>query len=248
MFMKSLALAFGIIALSTQSIHAANLNTGDVLTIDTGLTVFDANGVQSDVISGSWFALDENVNGKISGIEKFALSMGTTGLVIGLTTTPGASHAGCPVAGDSNSIDAPWCAYDITGSHYIQGTPVTGSTETGLNMLGWTMTYSGIADPLRFSFQNHRSWGAGFSDGIGNFVWDGTYGHGYTVDYHVRTCFDPSGFCDGPAYALHLEGVVVSVPEASTKGMMLAGLSLLVYVGRRRETTKVARPECLSFN
>lgn len=228
MFMKSLALAFGIIALSSQSIHAANLNTGDVLTIDTGLPVFDGNGVQSDVISGSWFASDENINGKISGIEKFALSMGTTGLVIGLTTTPGASHSGCPVAGDSNSIDAPWCYYDNTGSSYINEIPVTGGTTTGLDMRGWSVTWNGTSVPFI-----DKAWGTGFSDGIGNFVWDGAYGHGYTLDFHNKTCSDPSGFCDGPGYALHLEGVVL-VPEASTKGMMLAGLSLLVYVGRRR--------------
>jgi hypothetical protein len=243
MFKKLLVLAFGISALSIQSIHAANLNTGDMLTIDTGLPVFDGNGVQSDVIPGSWFALDENVNGKISGIEKIALSMGTTGLVIGLTTTPGASHSGCPIAGDSSSIDAPWCYYDNTGSDYIEEIPVTGGTTTGLDMRGWSVTWNGASVPFI-----DKAWGAGFSDGIGNFVWDGSYGHGYTLDFHNRTCFDPSGFCDGPGYALHLEGVVVSVPEASTEGMMLTGLSLLVYGGRRRATTKVARPEYLSCN
>jgi hypothetical protein len=242
MFMKSLALAFCISALCTQSIHAANLNTGDVLTIDTGIPVFDGNGVQSDVISGSWFALDENVNGQISGNEKEALSMGTTGLVIGLTTTPGASHSGCPVTGDSNSIDAPWCHFDNTGSDYINGIPVTGGTATGLDMRGWTVTWNGAAVPFI-----PYTWGTGFSYGIGNFVWDETYGHGYTLDFHARTCGDPSGFCDEPGYALHLQGVV-SVPEASTEGMMLAGLSVLVYVGRRRATAKVASPEYLSFN
>ena len=127
MFKKLLTLTFCISALCTQSIHAANLNMGDVLTIDAGLPVFDTAGIQSDVISGSWFGLDNSGNGTISNDEKLvALSTGTTGLVIGVTTTPGASHAGCPIAGDSNSIDAPWCHFGNTGSSYIQGTPVTG--------------------------------------------------------------------------------------------------------------------------
>lgn len=234
MFKKLLALTFCISALCTPSIHAANLNMDDVLTIDTGLPVFDSNGVQTDVISGSWFGLDVNGNGTISNDEKLVpLSTGTTGLVIGVTTTPGASHAGCPTAADSNSIDAPWCHFDNTGSSYIQGTPVTGGTATGLDMRGWSVTWKGAPVPFRAS-----AWGVGFSDGIGNFVWDGIYGHGYTLDFHAITCDEPLACLNSGSYALHLEGTVVTVPEASTYGMMLAGLGLLVYVNRRPATTK----------
>jgi hypothetical protein len=54
------------------------------------------------------------------------------------------------------------------------------------------------------------------------------------LDFHAfPICGDPSGFCDEPGYALHLEGVLL-VPEASSFEMMLAGLGLLGYALRRR--------------
>ena len=157
MFKKSLALVFGVSALTVMSAHAANVNNGDVLTIDAGIPVFDANGDQTDVISGSWFALDQNVNGKISGVEKVALSIGTSGLLVGVTTVPGASHPGCPIAGDTNAVDAPWCYFGSTGSDYVDSVPVTGGTVTGLDMRGWNVTWNGSIGVLDTS----RVWGVG---------------------------------------------------------------------------------------
>jgi hypothetical protein len=155
--------------------------------------------------------------------------MGTTGLVTGVTTVPGPSHAGCPAAGDTNPIDAPWCYFGNTGSDYVDSIPVTGGTATGLDMRGWSVTWNGTTVP----FQSGVTWGAGYSYGIGNFAWDGVYGHPYALDYHASFCPDPSGFCDGGSYEVHLEGTVL-VPEASSYSMMLAGLGMLEYAFRRR--------------
>jgi hypothetical protein len=74
---------------------------------------------------------------------------------------------------------------------------------------------------------------AGYGNGIGLFNWDGVYGHAYTLDYTATVATGhPSGFGD-VRYALHLEGVV-AVPEASTWGMMLAGLGLVGVAARAR--------------
>ncbi len=94
------ALAIGSVGImGAMSASAAGVNAGDTLSITAGVPAFDGSGTQTNVSSGSWFAMDTNGNLKIAGTEKVALSEGTTGLVIGMTTSAGASHAGAPTAG-----------------------------------------------------------------------------------------------------------------------------------------------------
>jgi hypothetical protein len=226
------ALAFGTVALAS---HAATLVNGNVLTITTGNYAYDSDGNPVDVSSGSWFGCDCNANNAISGTEKSSMAQGTTGIVIGVATLPGASHSGDPLPGDTNAIDAPYSFLGNTGSHYTT-VGVTGSTGSGLDMSGWTYTWNGIPAINMGS----GAWGAGYSNGVGNFVWDGVYGHGYTLDYHARAAHgDPSGFGD-VGFAWHFEGVV-AVPEASTYGMMLAGLGLVGFAARRRKRRVFSR-------
>ena len=226
------ALAIGSVGiLGAMSAHAVNLNNGDQLTINTGVVVTDSYGNQTNVTT-SWFGMDTNGDGKIAGTEKTALSQGTTGIIIGQTTTAGASHSGAPTASDTNAITAPWFFFKNTGSDYVT-TAITGGTG-GLNMSGWTVTWNGIAAiPM-----GSGAWGTGYTNGVANFTWDGTYGHAYTLDYHATVpANDPSNFGNVP-YALHLQGTVnaaAPVPEASTYGMMLAGLGLVGFAVRRRK-------------
>jgi hypothetical protein len=227
-----LALAVGMI--STASAHAATPYTGTVLYIDAGVLASEGED-PIGVTSGSWFAMDYNDSSTISDHEKTALSQGRTGLIIGTTTTAGASHDGVPVAGDTNLITAPWAFFGATGSDY-NTVAITGSTESGLNMSGWTVTWKGIPA----IDMGNGAWGAGYSNGVGNFSWDGTDGGAYTLDYHATVPIgDTSGF-GGVKYALHLEGcvgasleTVCAIPEVSTYAMMLAGLGLVGFASRR---------------
>lgn len=231
------ALAIGSVCImGAMSAHALTLNAGDVLSIAAGVNAYDANGNFTNVSSGSWFAMDTDGNGKIAGTEKVALSQGTVGLVIGMTTSVGASHGGAPAAGDTNAITAPWAFFGNTGSDYLT-VAVTGDTTSGLDFSGWTVTWNGIpAIPM-----GSGAWGAGYSDGVANFAaswsWSGNEFDmpfiAYTLDYHATVPLgDASGF-GGVKYALHLEAV--PVPEASTWGMMLAGLGLVGFAVRRRK-------------
>jgi hypothetical protein len=78
-----------------------------------------------------------------------------------------------------------------------------------------------------------------YTNAVGKLTWDGTYfdgtsGGAYTIDYTATVpAGDASGF-GGVQYALHMEGVA-AVPEASTYGMMLAGLGLVGFAVRRRK-------------
>jgi hypothetical protein len=220
------ALAIGSVGImAASSASALTFANGDQLTINPGVVEVDSTGNQVNV-TVSWFGMDTNANSKIAGGEKTALSMGTTGIFIGQTTTAGASHGGDPVPGDTNAITAPWGFFGNTGSDYAT-VGITGSDTAGLDMSGWTVTWNGIPTiPM-----GSGAWGTGFSNGVGNIV---VTGSNYVLDYHATVPVgDPSGF-GGVQYALHLEGTVVPVPEASTYGMMLAGLGLVGFMASRR--------------
>jgi hypothetical protein len=212
--------------------HAAAVNNGDQLTITQGVQLFDTNGNPSNVNPGSWFGMDTNASSTIAGTEKTPIGQGSTGLVIGTTTSAGASHGGLPTAGDTNDITAPWGFFGNTGSDFVT-TAVTGSTTAGLNFSGWTVTWNGIpAIPM-----GAGAWAAGFSNGVGNFTWDGVYGNSYVLDYHGTVpTGDPSGF-GGVKYALHMVGVVnaAAVPVPAAVWLFGSGLLGLVGIARRKK-------------
>lgn len=247
MFTKNtFALALGCVGIvAAMSAHADSLTTGSVLSINAGVAELDSYGNIANVTSGSWFGMDNDGNAKIAGTEKVPLAMGTDGLVIGMTTSPGASHAGAPTGADTNSITAPWNFFGNTGSDYLTSA-VTGGTE-GLDFSGWTVTWAGIpAIPMGAGVWQPLNCtaigctGITFAEGVADFQWDGTDGGSYILNYAGTVPEgDASGF-GNVKYYLHLEGTVdlaAPVPEAETYAMMLAGLGLVgVMVSRRRRS------------
>lgn len=241
-----MALAVGSVGImGAMSAQAVAIAPGSILSINAGIATFDSYGNVTNVTSGSFFGMDQDGNSKIGGVEKVPLAMGSTGLVIGTTTSPGASHSGAPTGGDTNAITAPWGFFGNTGSDYLT-VAATGSTEAGLTFSGWTVTWNGIAAiPM-----GAGAWTPGncsligcsgqtFSNGVANFVWDGTIGGAYQLTYTARVpTGDASGF-GGVGYYLYLEGNVTAapVPEAETYAMMLAGLGLIGMMVRRRRST-----------
>lgn len=220
--------------LAVPATHAAMLVPGDLLTIDSGIIQTDANGNYIGVGVGSWFAMDMNSDNNIAGWEKTALAMGTNGIIIGSTTYAGASHSGLPTSGDTNAVTAPWGFFGNTGSDYFTVAPM-GGTTTGLDFSGWTVTWNGIAAINMGS----GAWGAGFSDGIANFVWSGLPASPYTLDYAATVPIgDASGF-GGVKYFLHLEGLYATldgpiVPVPAAIWLFGSGLLGLLAAARRR--------------
>lgn len=208
----SLALALGIASIGAQ---AAMLNTGDRLTINSGVSATDANGNVTNV-TVSWFGMDANQGGTISGSEKSPLTQGSKGIVIGVTQPPGEIDT-------AEFFGYSWSDYTTS--------PITGGTD-GLNLSGWAVTVlmgSGVSINM-----GGGAWGSGFTNGVGNLVWDGVYGHAYALDYHASVpLYDPSGF-GGVKYALHLEGTVHPVPVPAAAWLLTSGMFGLVSFARRR--------------
>ena len=220
--------AVAILAVSANAAQAVALNNGDVLTITSGTTSSASFGG-----FGSFFGMDTNSNEKIFGSEATAI-IGGTGYTIG-ATTPDAS---------TSAIDS-WYFNSGYGENYVKGTPITGSTEAGLNMTGLTVFWGGLDIPMGYSAwqvnptnpttNNIMEYTGPYTSSTAVFQWSGIYGDTYTLDYTATVpLLAPFG---GTQYYLHLEGTVMqAVPEASTYGMMLAGLGLVGFAARRRKT------------
>jgi hypothetical protein len=246
-FRKSaVSLVIGTVGIMTvMTANAATLNNGDSLSIATGIYSLDEYGDPINIASGSWYTWNNVDTFSIHSYAKSALSQGTTGIVIGQATSPGASHPGFPVGSDTNDIDAPFDFLATTGSHYTV-TGITGSTTTGLDMSGWHLAYNG-GSGVNFGYMGSGAWTptnaaangmatSGYADGIGIFNWDGVYGHTYTLDYTTTVPVDDMSGLGTTGFAFHLTGVVTAaVPEASTYCMMLVGLGLVGLQLRRRK-------------
>ncbi len=225
-FQKTIfALAIGSVGImGAMSATAATLGAGDTLSIVTG-----PHSSGSPVAGTlSWFAMDNNGDSAIKLSEKVALFQGTKGIVIGTKQGMG-------------EIVSDWSFFSATGTNYTPTTAITGGTG-GLDMSGWMVNWNGgdINMGAGGAWQPTNALAAGmattsFTNSTANFVWDGVYGSTYTLDY---TATVPTGSFAGVQYSLHLTGVVTQaapVPEASTYGMMLAGLGLVGFAVRRRK-------------
>lgn len=221
--------AVAVLAAAASGAQAVDLMNGDILTITAGVQLTDAYGNPTNVSSGSFFAMDLNADSKVQGTEKNPLSQGTTGITIGKANTA------------LGEIDAAWPFSGATGYHWVS-TAITGGTAGGLDMSGWTVNWNGGDIDMGAG----GSWtvlnpgpagmpGSGYADSVAIFNWSGVYGDTYTLDY---TATVPSGGFAGTQYGVHLTGTVVAaapIPEASTYGMMLAGLGLVGFAVRRRK-------------
>lgn len=110
----------------------------------------------------------------------------------------------------------------------------SGDTAT-IDMSNWKVDWNGVLDiPM-----GSNAWSVGYTSGVGNLTCAAGSGCAVNSDYTLKYTAtvpvgDPSGF-GGVKYYVELHGTVGAVPEASTYGMMLAGLGLVGFAVRRRK-------------
>jgi hypothetical protein len=157
-------------------------------------------------------------NGTLNFDVENTLTLGTLG-------TPGVGgfehHSGNMIDRDQQSLFATWAAHSTTGALEITWDGI--SNTATVNMSDWRWNWSGATYNM----------GAGGSALLNN--QDGIWGNGDdTLDY-TTIMTDPT--FAGVEYGLHLVGSasLTPVPEASTYGMMLAGLGLVGFAVRRRK-------------
>ena len=166
--------------------------------------------------AGSWFAFP-NQSSEVASIVP-----GTDGgIVIGSGQAPGA-------------IDSWVYSGYLSGNHYTT-TPITGSTEAGLDFSGWNVLTDGETTE---GYLYEGAWtpsncdelgctGVVFADHIAAFAWSGVYGDSYSLWYSWS--FNPTPGCFGCTsdYLLHLEGVVSAVPVPPAVWLFGSGLLAL---------------------
>jgi len=220
-----------VVSFAALPLQAAVVNIGDQLTISSGITTTSSYGL-TFVNSGSYFGCDCNGSGTILSNERTALQQGTEGIIIGVVQGTGSpTHSGPPTETDWNRITAPYTWFGSTAQEYTTS-PITGSTETGLDFSGFNWPWNGIED-IPFG---SGAWGAGFTDGIANFEWDGIYGHTYTIDYRGTVEEGSPTGLGSVQFEYHFEGTVVSaVPVPASIWLLGSGLLGLVGFARRKK-------------
>jgi len=226
--MKKLILSTAIVAVmgvSSQVAQAAS--TGDLLGMTAGVasnTIVLGSTIQIDV-TGTYFGMDNDGSGAISGGEKVALSPGSDGgVILGDTQALG-------------GIDTTWNFFSNTGNTYTTANTTisnVGVKSFDVSMSGWTVNWAGgdidmSGDTVNFSEDS----------GIASVTCavDCAIGDTYVLDYAAHTPKDGGGTSfKGVLYNFHMEGTVAAVPVPAAVWLFGSGLLGLVGVARRKKS------------
>jgi hypothetical protein len=218
------ALAIGSVGImGAMSAQAAASGGAAAGTFDFGA------GNSANLAVGSWFSMlaqdtDEDLIPD-TNVYTMLRGAGTTG--VNFDTAGGTLNFGAPEThvGYVGTIDKAWSFFSASGIHTTNQAlevSVVDANTYNVNMAGWTVYWNG----------GDIDMGAGGPAVVSNV--DGIWNNGNdTLDYAAVV---PSGSFTGVQYGLHLQGSMAPVPEASTYGMMLAGLGLVGFAVRRRKS------------
>ncbi len=250
--MKKLTLLSAIAATAMISAVPMTASAITAVQITSGVNGCAAGGTYpsctygaSIIVSGSYFSMDQNGDGSISGSEKAAITALAPLNFADLTVATG-SHSGLNNGGVAPEVPVSdiWNFFGNTGMDYLKKNMANtiGNTDTGGNvdMTGWTVTWNGIPTiPMGGDTANFP-----IDTGIGAITCSPNcaVGNAFTLSYAAHVPLkDASGF-GGVAYALHLEGtvmgagtVVPSVPIPAAVWLFGSGLLGLVGVARRKK-------------
>jgi len=200
-----------------------------------------ATGAQAAAVT-SWDLIDTNGDGLISDFAFFSAPTGGSGNKFGrLDTTGGATAPNCPAGGciaiamDTGAIGSNvfTSGFDFGGTGIFMPN-IFGNIAADIT--GPTLTFSaldfgGLFNGVQFDLAPNGGTGTVVVESLSD-LGGGEYG--VTVRYKSTVV---GGSFSGFEANWRLEGVMSTapVPEASTYGMMLAGLGLVGFAVRRRK-------------
>lgn len=200
----------------------------------------------SGIVSGSYFAMDQNGSGSFTLNEKVPMALGPDGgVILGQAQSASGSHTGVPNGSETPGLDQPWNYFGNTGMHFTTNNGVTVRADDNLDFTGWRVAWNRIpeinmgGDPANFGLTDNLGYTAILCDnaGDGNFVAGASLcnnGDRFTLDYRARVPKgDPSNF-GGVLYGLYLEGTVSAVPVPAAAWLFGSGLLGLLSVARRK--------------
>lgn len=245
-----MSFAIGVLLTTgSSSSYAASAHPGDSLTIAPGVATYSNNAVIS--VTGSWWAFGSaTLYGSIEPNEMNTLTQGPDGgIQIGRQqdTNGHLTHFGPPHSG-VGGIDGESTFLGNTAMHFTT-VPVIGLNAQGsiseLDFSGWNLAWA-LSNQIPLGTgawqpANCSALGCGghtFSNGRARFLWDGTYGSSYTLDYTATVPLGDPSALGGFQYYVHLEGTVVPLPAS----IWLAGSGLCALLGfakRGREGAKI---------
>jgi len=218
-----------LLSFSTLSAEAA-LSSNALLAFDAGVL---GGAYNTEIISGSYFAVDTGGDGVLDVYDRVAISPGTDGgLLVGQTQLAANSHAGSPDGTEISPFDAPWTFLGNTGMH--QSTlPVNilsddGSGNVLLDFSGWGAIWNGVNEINLGGDTNYSETGvATVACGF-----DCSYGDSFALNYAVHV---PDGAFMGVYWGLHLEGTVSAVPIPAAVWLFGSGFVALLGIASRRK-------------
>lgn len=153
--------------------------------------------------------------------------------------------ANLTLSGATQSAMDTFTYYGAPGSNETIGTGISILSASGdtakVNMTGWKVDWGTVQDiPMGTGAWGNYVAGDPYDNGVGEVLCATgsgcALGSAYTLKYTATVPVgDASGF-GTVKYYLELHGTVGAVPEASTYGMMLAGLGLVGFAVRRRKS------------
>ena len=233
--------ALTALAIASTGAHAALTSSNTLSIQNDAVTGQDSSGndivVSNGALLDSFFTMGGSKAQQALGTQFAYLDNGTTAM-----TLTGAAQSNLDTfryygaAGDNAANTV------AMGTSGLSILAASGDTAT-INMSGWKVDWNGIMNiPMGTGAWGNYVVGTPFVSGQGILACDAgsgcAAGSNYTLKYTATVPVgDPSGF-GNVKYYLELHGTVgtvAAVPEASTYGMMLAGLGLVGFAVRRRK-------------
>lgn len=225
--------ALAVMAFASTGAHAVLTSSNTLSIQNDAVTGQDSSGndivVSNGALLDSFFTMGGNKAQLALGTQYAYLDNGSTAVTLtGATQSNLATFRYYGAAGDNvtNTV--------IMGTSGLSIISASGDTAQ-INMSGWKVNWNGNMDiPM-----GTGAWSTGYTSGVGNLTCTAgsgcAAGSAYTLKYTATVpSTSTSGFAN-VKYYLELHGTVAAVPEASTYGMMLAGLGLVGFAVRRRK-------------